>query len=82
MTEPETKAYRGKAINGETLSDSQVEQFERSYPGIVACRGKGISDAYILFITASDEQPPTIPGIEFTPMFLQDNSKPLGSGVA
>lgn len=78
-TQPLTKQYKGVGIDGNTVSDSQVEQLERSYSGVVACRGKGIQDAFILFITASDEPVPSIPGIQFTPMFNED-SKPLGNG--
>lgn len=74
MTTQSTRAFKGVGINNETLSDTQMGHFERSYVGIVACRGKFLSDAYILFVTASDETPPVIPGIQFTELVPAENS--------
>jgi len=78
-TKQPTRSFKGVGVDNNTLSDSQLEQLEVSFPGTIACRSHGIGNGYLLFITPDNTQPPTIPGVEFVEMFV--NATPqLGNG--
>ena len=71
--------YRGNASDGSTLSDQQLEAMERG--GVVVCRGKMISNGYLLCLVPSGQLPTPISGIAWTQLNQDETVVPLGKGV-
>lgn len=80
MTTQPTRSFKGQGTNDNVLSDSQLENLENAFPNTVACRSHGHGNGYLLFITASNEPAPIIPGVEWSEMFVND-TQPLGTAV-
>jgi hypothetical protein len=63
LTVTSNNAFKGVGVDNNTLSDPQLEQLEASFQATIACRSHGHGNGYMLFVTASNEPAPLIPGV-------------------